>query len=87
MATNIEINTLKGQSTHSSTNSSRVSSVQSNISSTGYVEQIQALVSCLRTVKKSKPWIGLITRKLNGISSTKLSTLYTLLDSLCYYYI
>jgi len=38
-------------------------------------------------VKRVNPWMGLITRELNGVPSTILFTLYTLLDGLCYYYV
>ena len=41
----------------------------------------------LELKSKNKSWIGVITRELDGVPSTTLSTLYTLLDGLCYYYI
>jgi len=43
MAMNMEINTPRGQSTNSSTNSSRATLVHSNTLSTAYIEYIQAL--------------------------------------------
>jgi len=45
MATNIKINTSRGWLFPSNTNSSRAESVFSNVSSTRYAEQIQALVN------------------------------------------
>jgi len=39
----------------------------------------------LRVDQESKPYIRVNTGELNGVPSTKLSTLYTLLNGLCYY--
>ena len=38
-----------------------------------------------RVSQREESCIRVNTRELNGVPSTKLSTLYTLLDSLCYY--
>ena len=40
-----------------------------------------------RISQREEPYIRVNTRDLDEVSSTKLSTLYTLLDGLCYYYI
>ena len=45
MVTNMEVNTPRGQSVSSSTNSSRASSVHSNVLSIGYTEHVQALTN------------------------------------------
>ena len=45
MAMDMEVNTPRGWSTTTSTNSSRVTPVHSNISSIGYTEHVQALAS------------------------------------------
>lgn len=47
MAIDMEVDTPRGWSTSTSTNSSRATSVHSNISSTGYTEHIQALANNL----------------------------------------
>ena len=47
MAIDMEVDTSRGWSTSTSTNSSRATSVHSNISSTGYTEHIQALANNL----------------------------------------
>ena len=40
-----------------------------------------------RSRSKRQMFVLDITRELNGVSSTKLPTLYTLLDGLYYYYV
>jgi len=47
MAIDMEVDTPRGWSTSTSTNSSRATSAHSNISSTGYTEHIQALANNL----------------------------------------
>ena len=74
MATDMEVNTPRGRSNISSTNSSRATSVHSDVSSTAYAEQVQALANNLTWAdqveisKSEEPALSYTTPKVGNLT-------------------